>query len=283
MISPEKDEYILTRAYIPEHIVSLMSLISKGEPFLIKDYLYFKKDNFLIFIGYPLEKNFSEEEFEASLRDVIKRYNPESTWFIAPEIPHSLLSACKRSEADEYYKLDLQGLKIKGNLMRISRKASMEATVERERRILKEHEGLIVDFLRLEKPPDMIKQLFLSIPEYVNHSSAAVVLNARDKEKNLSAFYVVDLTAKDFAAYVVGCYSREHYVSHASDLLFLEMINLAKEHKKDYINLGLGVNEGIRRFKQKWGGAPFLKYKFCELSTNQSKAFEFVRLFSSKF
>ena len=36
---------------------------------------------------------------------------------------------------------------------------------------------------------------------------------------------------------------------HASDLLFLEMINLAKEHKKDYINLGLGVNEGIKGLK----------------------------------
>ncbi|MFZ3090961.1 MAG: hypothetical protein WA240_10125 [Nitrospirota bacterium] len=32
------------------------------------------------------------------------------------------------------------------------------------------------------------------------------------------------------------------------------MINLAKEHGKGYINLGLGVNNGIRRFKEKWGG-----------------------------
>ena len=144
--------------------------------------------------------------------DVVNRYNPESTWFIAPEIPHSLLNACQRSEADEYYKLDLQGLKIKSNLMRISRKASMEATVEREKAILKEHERLIADFIELEKPQDMIKQLFLSIPEYVNHSNAAVVLNARDKEKNLSAFYVIDLSAAEFAAYVVGCYSRKHYV-----------------------------------------------------------------------
>lgn len=283
MITPEKEEYVLTKAYIPEHIVSLMTLISKGEPFLIKDYLYFKNDNWLIFIGYPLEKNLSEEEFEAALMDVVNKYNPESTWFIAPEIPHSLLNACQRSEADEYYKLDLQRLKIKSNLMRISRKASMEATVEREKAILKEHERLIADFIELEKPQDMIKQLFLSIPEYVNHSSAAVVLNARDKEKNLSAFYVIDLSAVEFATYVVGCYSRKHYIPHASDLLFLEMINLAKEHKKDYINLGLGVNEGIKRFKVKWGGAPFLKYKFCELSTKRSKAFEFVRLFPSKF
>ena len=58
MITPEKEEYVLTKAYIPEHIVSLMTLISKGEPFLINDYLYFKNDNWLIFIGYPLKRTF---------------------------------------------------------------------------------------------------------------------------------------------------------------------------------------------------------------------------------
>jgi len=29
---------------------------------------------------------------------------------------------------------------------------------------------------------------------------------------------------------------------------------------KKSLNLGLGVNAGIRRFKEKWGGTPFLKY-----------------------
>ena len=30
--------------------------------------------------------------------------------------------------------------------------------------------------------------------------------------------------------------------------------------QKKAVNLGLGINSGIRRFKEKWGGAPFLKY-----------------------
>ena len=118
---------------------------------------------------------------------------------------------------------------------------------------MKEHNELISEFLELENPLSLIRQLFLSMPDYVHHSSTAIVLNARKREGKLSAFYVVDLAAKEFAAYVIGCYSRENYVSHASDLLFYEMINLAKEHGKGYINLGLGVNEGIRRFKGKMG------------------------------
>jgi hypothetical protein len=31
-----------------------------------------------------------------------------------------------------------------------------------------------------------------------------------------------------------------------------------------FLHLGLGVNAGIRRFKEKWGGAPTLAYEFCE-------------------
>jgi hypothetical protein len=47
-LSPEDERYILARAYVPEHIVSLTALISKGEPFLIEDYLRFLKDNYCL-------------------------------------------------------------------------------------------------------------------------------------------------------------------------------------------------------------------------------------------
>ncbi|MEK6681856.1 MAG: hypothetical protein AABY79_07820 [Nitrospirota bacterium] len=274
MISPQKEEYILTKAYIPEHIVSLMTLISKGEPLLIEDYLCFIKDNYLIFIGYPLEQAFTKGAFEAALKDVIRRHKPEYTWFIAPEMPDSFSQTCHKRESDNYYKLDLQELKIKSNLMQAVKKASGNLTFEIAKEVLKEHNELISEFLELENPSPLIRQLFLSMPDYVHHSSTAIVLNARSREGKLSAFYVVDLAAKEFAAYVIGCYSRENYVSHASDLLFYEMINLAKEHGKGYINLGLGVNEGIRRFKEKWGGVPFLRYEFCEYRRKDTGVFE---------
>ena len=41
---------------------------------------------------------------------------------------------------------------------------------------------------------------------------------------------------------------------------FFEMVNLALIKGKKAVNLGLGINNGIRRFKEKWGGAPFLIY-----------------------
>ncbi len=280
MILPEEGEYILSRAYIPEHIVSLMRLISEGEPFLIEDYVCFSKDDWLIFVGYPLSHDIANK-IERTLNDAIKRFQPGYVWCIAPEVPDSLIKSCQERESDEYYKLDLQ-MEVKKNLRNMVKKASEGLTIGRSNSISKEHEKLILEFVERKKPSPRVRELYLSMPEYVARSDTSLVLSAWDKEKNLSAFYIVELAAKKFAAYVVGCYSRKNYVAGASDVLFSEMINLAKEHGKSYINLGLGVNEGIRRFKEKWGGVPFLKYEFCEYARGHVRALKMLRLLESK-
>ena len=55
MLTSEQEIYILTHAYVPEHIVVLMTSLSGGEPFLIDDYFCCCKDNWVVFIGYPLQ------------------------------------------------------------------------------------------------------------------------------------------------------------------------------------------------------------------------------------
>ena len=270
MLSPEEKKYISDKAYVPEHILNLMIPISKGEPSLTRDYIYFSKDNWIIFIGYPLSRDFVPEDLKKTIDSVIKKRQPEYVWLIAPEIPDSLAPSCRGRGSDQYYKLELSGLKPKKDLIRLVRRASKDLIIEKGRSISKEHTELISEFMKKEKPNPLIREHFLSMQEYVRQSETAAVLNALDKKDRLSAFYVVELGAADFATYVVGCYSRKNYVPNASDLLFSEMITLAQNDGKGYINLGLGVNEGIRRFKKKWGGIPFLRYEFCEFRPSGS-------------
>jgi hypothetical protein len=282
MITRQDEEYVLTAAYVPEHIVSLMGLISKGESFLIEDHLVFVKDNWLILVGYPLDGNFFQERCERILKQAVETFRPEYLWFIGPEIPASLLDSCKERETDRYYRLALEQLKLKSSLQRAADKASKELTVERAQSISKEHEALIVELLKREKLPPRIKELYRAMPDYVAHSSSSCVLNARDKRGKLCAFFVVELAAKKFATYVLGSYSKKHYVPHASDLLFLEMIKLTYEHGKNIINLGLGVNQGIRRFKEKWGGIPFLNYEFCECFYGTTRTVSLIKSLEGK-
>jgi hypothetical protein len=120
------------------------------------------------------------------------------------------------------------------------------------------------------------------MPHYVPHSKSSLVLNARNKKGMLSAFYVVDLAADDFAVYLLGCHSKKNYVSHASDLLFYHMIELARESGKKTIHLGLGVNEGIKRFKEKWGGVPSLRYEFCECHYGWTRTISLIKNLEGK-
>ncbi len=282
MITPEEEQYILERAYVPEHIVTLMALISKGEPFLIEDHLCFVRDNWLILVGYPLDGNFSQERCERILNQAIETFRPEYLWFIGPEIPSSFSNFRTERETDRYYRLDLDQAKPKPSLQRKTDKASKELTVERGHSISKEHETLILELLKREKLPPRVRELYRAMPDYIAYSSSACVLNAWNKKKKLSAFYVVELGAKNFSTYVLGTYSKNNYVPHASDLLFLDMIKLTAEHGKNIINLGLGVNEGIRKFKEKWGGVPFLNYEFCELFYGTTRTLSLIKALEGK-
>jgi len=282
MIAPAAEQYIREKAYVPEHVIPLMVGISQAEPFFQENYLLFLKDDWMIFVGYPLGREFQGEAFSRVLDRMQKNFQPATTWFIAPDIPASLLPRVREKELDEYYKLDLRDSRVKRSLEREVEKAALVLRVEKDRLWSPEHESLTREFLEKENLPPRVEKLYLRIPQVLAHSETSMVLSARDSKGNLSAFFVVEMGAQKFATYVVGCYSQSHYVSHASDLLFHEMIRLAEENQKEYIHLGLGVNEGIRRFKRKWGGVPDLPYSAGEITPGKKTALSWLRALTSR-
>jgi len=282
MISLNEEEYILARAYVPEHIVTLMALLSKGEPFLIEDHLVLAKDTWLIFVGYPFDGMFSQERCEKVVKQVLERFRPESLRFIGPEIPRFFTDSCAERQKDQYYRFEIEQTRLKNSLRRVAEKASRELDVERTNTFSKEHEILIAELLKREKLGPRVRELYHLMPDYVSRSSSACVLNAWDKKGRLSAFYVLELGAKRFTTYLIGTHSKKNYVPHASDLLFLKTVELTREQSKNEINLGLGVNEGIRRFKEKWGGVAFLNYEECEYCPEGTKMMSMVRILEGK-
>lgn len=265
MITSDQERWILKKAYVPEHIASLMVIISKGQPFLSDDYLYYVGDTWGILVGYPFDSEFSQENLMITFEDVTSRYQGRSWSIIAPRLSPELIPSCGEHQSDTYFTLNYDDFDSKESLGRIAEKATSRLMVEVTREMSPEHETLIKEFAEREKPEILIEEFYHAMPGYVRRSSTALVLNARDFHGGLSAFYVLDLAADNFATYVVGCHSKERYVPHASDLLFFEMVNMARESGKAYVHLGLGVNPGIRRFKEKWGGKPTLSYEHCKI------------------
>jgi len=277
MITEAQEREILDQAYIPEHIVSLMRSLSGGEPFLIDDLLCFSKKDWLMVIGYPLRLPYQSESLEKAILKSLEKFQPVCAWVMAPESPPLFSRLCSSRQRDEYYELDLRQYVPNEKLRRIAEKASRELRVTRERRMGDEHWRLVTEFTEKETLSAQVRQLYLEMPKAVDQSKTTTVLSAWSREGHLTAFYVVESAALRFDAYLIGCFSRETYVPHAPDLLFHEMIVLAQEQGKAFINLGLGVNEGIRRFKKKWGGSPALAYEYCEYKSKGRWLLQFLQ------
>lgn len=261
MLPADQEKYILQHAYVPEHIINLMVGLAQAEAFWENGYVFFVNKDKLIFVGYRLPEISPGEDFGPFLQRIMKKFSSKVTWFIAPEIPLSLMNEVQERESDFYYVLRIGSANFSSRLLRATQKATQKLTVTKSREFSPEHILLTQKYLTQEHIPPRIKELFSLIPQYINYSSTSLILSAWNEQGKLSAYYVLELAGERFITYVLGGYSRENYIPHASDLLFYEMYKLAQEMHKEYIHLGLGVNAGICRFKKKWGGFPFLPYQ----------------------
>jgi hypothetical protein len=274
MLTSDEEAYILENAYVPEHCIGLITHVSGGEPFLIDDFFICRKENWIILIGYPLEDHFTPDQLEAVFAKVKKRFHPEFVSLAAPQMPPSLTAACRETESDAYFTLEAQRPVIRSPIKRNLRKARQNLRMEFSSGMQDVHRELMNEFVGRAQLPERVKKLLYKMPEFTAGSDKAFVLNAWDQANKLAAFYVVDLEARQFSNYIMGCHSKKNYVRGASDLLLFELINLSREYDKRYIHLGLGVNAGIRRFKAKWGAMPTRRYEMGELVLKKPTIFE---------
>jgi hypothetical protein len=151
MITTEEEKYILERAYIPEHIVGLMTSVSGGEPYLFQNYFCCRKEDWVILVGYPLEKDFTIKDLAAVIDETKRRFRPRYLSLIAPELPPSLSASCEEKETDNYYTLSVPMGPIKSGIRRLIRKAQENATVERSREMGEAHKALTEEFIERAK------------------------------------------------------------------------------------------------------------------------------------
>jgi hypothetical protein len=255
MLNDQEIKWIHRQAYLPEHLPDYVRAVSGAEPFLHRNYLYFLNKKHLIFNGYPLE---SDADPPARIYDFIcERCQPTTVAVIASAI-WLPAEQYEQLTTDSYYRLELPLTPLDATVAYMLRRAQSELKVTRGS-FGKEHKKIIKAFLAGHNFTRQQKYLFKHIPQYLKASNSAVLFEAR-RDKELVAFNIVDLGAADFGFYLFSFRSGKINVPGASDLLFHEMVNLVQTEGKKAVNLGLGVNAGIRRFKEKWGGVPFLPY-----------------------
>ena len=259
-VNPSEVNDVLQKASVPEHSIPFMQAMSGGDPFLIGPYLFIAAEDWILAIGYPLEGDYTAGGFEDSLSSALHRTRARNCWAICPSLPDRLKP--HQRQQDHYYILPLDG-PIPGRLERLSEKAAVALRVEESNLFTPEHRRLWSEFMTRDLPPNIL-ELYARTESVLPRAQGLSLLNAWDRKGHLAASLLLDSAPSRFVSYLLGAHSRSHYTPHASDLLFLEMIRLAKQRGKEYLHLGFGVNEGIRRFKVKWGGRPGLTYEMAE-------------------
>ena len=280
-MNPSELDAILKRATVPEHSVLFMQSMSGGKPFAIGPYVFFSAEDWLIAVGYPLSGEASGEGFDQALAEAVRRSRARTCWAIGPTLPDRLKAYCQGQ--DSYYVLSADA-KVPQRLERLAEKTSGLLRVEEGNTFTAAHRRLWAEFVGRAALPSNVRELFAKTEAVVQKAPGLVLLNAWDPNGHLAACLLLDTAPRAFLTYLIGAYSRTHYTPYASDLLFREMIRVAGRKGKGFIHLGLGVNEGIRRFKTKWGGAPALTYEMGsweEKETFRSGVNDIVRLLAS--
>ncbi|MCF8111832.1 MAG: hypothetical protein K9J85_10120 [Desulfobacteraceae bacterium] len=242
-------------ACVPEHLPHYVEPISGATAHLHEGYVVFTGKDRLIFIGYPVTPNAAG--LESACESACCKFRPQILSVIAGDL--SFLEPDTQSRApDEYFRLSLPVSAPNQNRAYMIKRARREVSVVRGTWGA-EHEKLVNDFIcnrEIEKP---YAEIFQRIPDFLESAGTARLLEAR-KGPVLSAFTVADFGSADYAFYLFNFRSTTDFVPGANDLLLLALVEEAHSLGKTALNLGLGINEGNRRFKQKWGGVPFLKY-----------------------
>jgi hypothetical protein len=166
--------------------------------------------------------------------------------------------AFEKHQKDCYYRLDLPLGRPNPAVAYMVRRAEKELHVTLGN-FSREHRRLVNDFLATHQLTKAQRHIFRHIQHYLKASRHARLIEAR-KGRSLVAFTIADMGSTEFAFYLFNFRSTRDKIPGASDLLFNAMVNLAQSEGKKAINLGLGIHPGIRRFKEKWGGVPFLSY-----------------------
>lgn len=244
-----------TLARVPEHSVAFMQAMSGGEPFTESDYFFLAADDQLWAVAYPLRGKYSHDGFEAALHAALVRSGAAHCLAVGPDLPPRLHNAV--IERDRFYILPAKA-RVPAKLHGPVRRAAKALRVKEGREFTPAHRRLWAEFLGRTRLASHVRELYARAPEALASAGKDLrLLNAFDKDGNLAACLLLDFAPEKFCSYILGAHSRLHYTPHAADLLFAVMAARSRRRGKRYVHLGLGVNEGITRFKRKWGGRPW--------------------------
>ncbi|MEM4693553.1 MAG: hypothetical protein QW655_03505 [Nitrososphaerota archaeon] len=250
--------------YVPEQIRDYFESISGLESSIRGSFLYYHNRDTIVLVGYPIIGEFREEEFVEVLEKLRLDVRGKLV-VIAPKLPS--IFTFENVKKDSYFRVKLPLVLKSKKLRYMVSRAERDLVIEVGRSLSREHFNLVNIFLSRSGVEEYMKFVCSRLDRYLASSQTAYVINAYNKSGRLIGFDIVDFASTRYSFYMFNFIDRgEGYVPGVSDILFYKLVQLSQEYGKQYVNMGLGVNEGVRKFKLKWGAEEFLPYFYGEIT-----------------
>lgn len=259
MIGPDRLARVTAAAVVPEQVVEYVSAAAGSKPRMFGGCVGYPSGTGLVLVGYPLADPLDRRAMAAAVDQALQTPGLERITVIGPARPPQAPQNAESAE-DSYYALPLPppppGLKLK-NLLR---RAQREVQLVHGRRFENDHADLVQRYLDERSLAAGTRQIFRQLASYVEASAGSLIVSARRPDGRLAAFAVGEFAALS-TAFFMFCFRDPRLAPPGSaDLALSGLLLEARQRGQARMNLGLGVSDGIRFFKRKWGAEPFLPY-----------------------
>ena len=260
--------HLTAQAYVMEQVAEYVAAVGGMRPVPCGACMAYEDGERGVLAAYPpefdpaLDPPSSEEERVAALRaavaEFLARTRCASVTILAPARPDAAPpDAAVRTDAYAFLPLPLQtpGGKLRNMLRRAERECVIAAEAWGE-----DHAALLRDFCRSHALDEGARIVHTRIDRYLASCPEAVLFAARARsDARLLALAVGEYSSLTTAFYMFA--ARAPFCPPGvADALLRALAREAERRGHSQLNLGLGVNEGIRRFKRKWGQARLLPY-----------------------
>jgi hypothetical protein len=257
MIGPDRLDRVGADAVVPEQVIPYVRSVAESRPLMLGACVGYESEGQIVLIGYPLHDPRDGEAMSRAVDLALKIPGLRKITIIGPSRPPQAPEKIRSTE-DGYHVLPIPAPPPAAKLKNLLRRAGRELTIEQGRRFDDDHRKLVDLYLSERTLTAGTRHIFRQIPGYIETSPGSLMVSARTAGGQLAAFAVGEY-ASLHTAFFMFCFRDPSLAPPGSaDLVFSALLEEAARRGQTRMNLGLGVNEGIRFFKGKWGARFFL-------------------------
>ena len=259
MIGPDHLTRVTADAVVPEQVVAYVSAVAGSRPRMAGPCIGYDSEGEFVLVGYPLHDPRDEGAMAEAVEQALQIPGLRRLTVIGPARPASA-PAGSRVEEDWYYALPVPPPEPAQKLRNLLQRASRELAVERGSPWGEDHLNLVRRYLDERPLAPGTRHIFARLSSYLAASPGSLLFSARLADGRLAAFAVGEFASLHTALFMFCFRDVRLAPPGSSDLLLSELLEEAGRRGHKRMNLGLGVNEGIRFFKRKWGAVDFLPF-----------------------